>query len=68
MKYDFTKQEIDFINEKARFDDIQQEIFNRLTDRKGRQKIVKIALEMGMSERTVSRKIKDIKKKILKVL
>ena len=68
MKYDFTQKEIDFINENARFNDRQQEIFDRLTDRKGRQKIVKIAMEMCMSERTVSREIKAIKKKILKIL
>ena len=68
MNLDFTKPEIDFINENARFNDRQQEIFNRLTDRKGRQKIVKIALEMCLSERTVSREIKAIKKKILKLI
>lgn len=68
MKYDFTKKELDYINENARFNERQQEIFDRLTDIKGRQKIVKIALEMSLSERTVSREIKNIKKKILKIL
>lgn len=68
MNYDFTKKEIDFINENARFNDRQQEIFNRLTDRHGRQKIVKIAMEMSLSERTVSREIKSIKKKIMKIV
>lgn len=68
MNYDFTKKEIDFINENARFNDRQQEIFDRLTDRHGRQKIVKIAMEMNLSERTVSREIKSIKKKILKIV
>ena len=68
MKYDFTKKELDYINENARFNERQQEIFNRLTDIKGRQKIIKIALEMSLSERTVSREIKNIKKKILKIL
>lgn len=38
MNLDFTKPEIDFINKNARFNDRQQEIFDRLTDRKGRQK------------------------------
>ena len=68
MNYDFTKKEIDFINENARFNDRQQEIFDRLTDRHGRQKIVKIAMEMSLSERTVSREIKSIKKKIMKIV
>ena len=68
MKYDFTQKELDYINENARFNDRQQEIFDRLTDRHGRQKIVKIAMEMYISERTVSREIKSIKKKILKLI
>lgn len=68
MKYDFTKKELDFINENANFNDRQQKIFDRLTDRRGRQKVVKIALEMNLSERTVQRSIKEIKKKILKIL
>ena len=68
MKYDFTQKELDYINENARFNDRQQEIFDRLTDRHGRQKIVKIALEMCLSERTVSREIKSIKKKIYKII
>lgn len=68
MKYDFTQKELDYINKNARFNDRQQEIFNRLTDRHGRQKIVKIAIEMCLSERTVSREIKSIKKKILKLI
>lgn len=68
MNYDFTKNELNFINENANFNNRQQEIFDRLTDRHGRQKIVKIAMEMCLSERTVSREIKSIKKKILKII
>lgn len=68
MNYDFTQKELDYINQNARFDDRQQEIFDRLTDRKGRQKVVKIALEMNLSERTVERDIKKIKHKIFKIL
>ena len=68
MNYDFTKKELEYINENARFNERQQEIFNRLTDIKGRQKIIKISMEMNISERTVSREIKNIKKKILKIL
>lgn len=68
MNYDFTKKELEYIIENARFNERQQEIFDRLTDKKGRQKIIKIAIEMGMSERTVSREIKKIKAKIIKIL
>lgn len=68
MKYDFTRKELDYINENANFNDRQQEIFNRLTDKHGRQKVIKIAMEMYISERTVEREIKEIKKKIMKIL
>ena len=68
MKYDFTKQELDYINENANFNDLQQSIFNRLTDKKGRQSIVQISMEENLSTATVSRIIKQIKSKILRVL
>lgn len=68
MNYDFIQKELDFINQNARFNDRQQEIFDRLTDKRGRQKVVKIALEMNLSERTVERDIKQIKHKIYKIL
>lgn len=68
MTYDFTKPELNYIIENANFNDRQLEIFNRLTDRKGRQKIVKIAMEMSLSERTVNNEIKKIKAKIYKLI
>lgn len=68
MNYDFTKFELDYINENANFNDTQQEIFNRLTDKRGRQSIVQISMEMNLSTATVSRIIKQVKKKILKIL
>ena len=68
MKFDFIQNEIDIINKSARFTDRQQEIFNRLTDKHGRQKVVKIAMEMYLSERTVAREIRKIKNKIYKIL
>lgn len=67
-KFDFTKIELDYILQNANFNDIQLRIFNRLTDKVGRQKIVKIAIEENMSERTVSRIIKQIKNKIKRLL
>ena len=68
MNYDFTKFELDYINENANFNDTQQEIFNRLTDKRDRQSIVQISMEMNISTATVSRVIKQIKHKILKII
>lgn len=34
MRYDFTKKELEFIKENANFNEIQEKIFDRLTDRK----------------------------------
>lgn len=67
-KLDFTKFELDYILQNANFNDIQLRIFKRLTDKNGRQKIVKIAIEENISERTVSRIIKQIKNKIKRLL
>ena len=65
---DFTKPELDYILQNANFNDIQLRVFNRLTDKYGKQKIVKIAIEENISERTVSRIIKQIKNKIKRLL
>lgn len=67
-RFDFTTFEINYILNNANFNDIQLAVFNRLTDRKGRQTIVKIAMEENISERTVNRIIKQIKSKILRIL
>ena len=67
-RLDFTKFELDYILQNANFNDIQLRIFKRLTDKQGRQKIVKIAIEENISERTVSRIIKQIKNKIKRLL
>ena len=67
-KLDFTKFELDYILQNANFNDIQLKVFKRLTDKYGRQKIVKIAIEENISERTVSRIIKQIKTKIKRLL
>ena len=67
-KLDFIKFELEYILQNANFNDIQLRIFKRLTDKYGRQKIVKIAIEENISERTVSRIIKQIKNKIKRLL
>lgn len=68
MKYDFTKAEIEYINENARFDIRQQEVFDRLTDRRGRQSIVQMSMEMNLSTATIERIVKQVKQKILRTL
>lgn len=68
MKYDFIQSEIDFIRKEANFNEIQEKVFNRLIDKKGRQTIVQISMEENISTATVSRIIKQIKNKILKIL
>lgn len=68
INFDFTKKELEFILENARFNEIQRKVFNRLTNIDGRQSIVKISIEEHISTATVSRIIKQIKKKILKLI
>ena len=68
INFDFTRKELEYILENARFNEIQRKVFNRLTDIEGRQSIVKISLEENISTATVSRIIKQIKKKILRLL
>lgn len=67
-KLDFTKPELEYILENANFTEEQEKIFNMLTDRKGRKTVVAISIEMNMSESAVKRRIKQIKKKILRLL
>ena len=67
-RLDFTTPELEYILANARFNDIQRKVFNRLTDIEGRQSIVKISIEENISTATVSRIIKQIKKKILRLL
>jgi len=67
-RFDFTTFELNYIINNANFNDIQLSIFNRLTDPKGRQTIVKISMEENISTRTVNRIIKQIKNKIIRIL
>ena len=68
VKFDFTKPELDFILQNANFTEEQEKVFKRLVDRKGRQSIVQISMEEHISTATVSRIIKKIKKKIIRLL
>lgn len=67
-RFDFTQLELDYIVNYARFNEIQTRVFKRLTDKRGRQSIVQISMEENLSTATVSRIIKQIKNKIIRVL
>lgn len=67
-RFDFTRNELEYILNNANFNERQQKVFERLTDRKGRQTIYQIAMEMNISDRTVNREIKKIKHKIYKII
>ena len=63
--FEFTKEEFDAICEKAMLNEELIKIFEmKIKD----YSITKIAMEMSMSESTIKRRIKQLKKKIIKVL
>ena len=62
---EYTKEEFEYIVDKAMLNEELTKIFEmRIKD----YSITKIALELNLSESTVNRRIKQIKKKILKVI
>lgn len=67
-RFDFTKQELEYIKENANFTIEQLKIFEMLTSKYGRASIVNISLTMNMSESTAKRRIKEIKSKIIRLL
>lgn len=67
-KFDFTRPELEYIKENANFNDEQMSIFEMLTHRTGRKSIIYISMQMNMSESTTKRRIKEIKKKILRII
>lgn len=68
INFNFTKPEIIYIKSNANFTIEEEKIFDMLTGKYGREKITYIALKLNMSERTIGRRIKGIKKKIYKIL
>lgn len=66
-KFEFSKEEIDYLIENAGFNHENGEIDILLLRWKGKSNI-QIAMQLKMSERTVNRRIKSIVKKILKVI
>lgn len=65
MKFDFTKSEVEEIKSKIYLSDIQEHIFEyKLRE----YSITKMAELESCSESTISKEIKKLKKKILKVI
>lgn len=67
-RFDFTKPELNYIVDNANFNDEQYQIFKMLTHKTGRKSIIYISMQMNMSESTVKRRIKEIKKKIIRII
>lgn len=65
MKFEFTEDEYNEIVKKAMLNEELAQIFKmRIMD----YSIVKISMEMHISIRTVNRRIKELKRKIMRVL
>lgn len=65
LKFEFTKQEVETIKSKIYLSEIQERIFEyRLKE----YSITKMAMLENVSESTVSRELKKIKNKIVKVI
>ena len=63
--FEFTKEEFDTICKNAMLNEELTKIFEmKIKD----YSITKIAMEMGMSESTVNRRVKQLKRKIIKVI
>ena len=66
MKFDLTKEEVKSIKEKIYLSDIQEKILDMKL--KGDLTEVGMAIELGVSESTITYQWKKVKKKILKVI
>jgi DNA-binding Lrp family transcriptional regulator len=64
-KFEFTRSEFEVIKEKCMFN---EELSKILEYRIKNYSITEIALNLNLSESTVSRRIKEIKNKIVKVI
>ncbi len=67
-KLDFTKFELDYILKYANFTNEETQIFKLLTSKNGRESIVCISSKLNLGTATVSRRIKKIKNKIMKLI
>ena len=66
MKFDFTKEEVKNIKEKIYLTNIQEKILDMKLE--GNLTEVGMAIELGVSESTITYQWKKVKKKILKVI
>ena len=66
MKFEFTKQEVENIKSKIYLTDIQEKIFDMKMY--GNLTEYGMAIELGVSESTISYQWKKVKEKILKVI
>jgi len=65
LRFEFTRQEVDEIKSKIYLSDLQERIFEyRLKE----YSITKMAMLENVSESTISRELKKIKKKVMKVI
>ena len=64
-KFDFTKKEYDFFVDNCFFSEKEETIF--YMRQKGKS-IIEISIKLNVSESTVKRRIKNIHKKICKIL
>lgn len=65
MSFDFTKKEYEELKEKLM---LNEELSKVLEMKIKGYSITKMSMELNMSERTVNRRVKQLKKKITKVL
>ena len=65
MAFNFTKDEYEYLKEKLMLNEEMSKIFEMKI--KG-YSIVQMSMELNISESTVSRRIKQLKKKIMRVL
>lgn len=66
MKFDLTKEEVKTIKEKIYLTDIQEKILDMKLE--GNLTEIGMAIELGVSESTITYQWKKVKKKILKVI
>lgn len=65
MKFDFTKDEYEYLREKLMLNEEMSKILEMKIQNKS---IVQMSMELNVSESTISRRIDKLKKKIKRVL
>lgn len=65
MKFDFTKDEYEYLREKLMLNEEMSKILEMKIQNKS---IVQMSMELNVSESTISRRVEKLKKKIMRVL